>query len=103
MLSSCPLNASHGAAFSSPAILDLGLMSASPLFTGYQAFAVVSNNLPQRMATATDINRDSVYLTGADVELDPTPSLAAALPAAQRKFFVASAYQRLAPRANGVG
>jgi hypothetical protein len=87
----------------SQGVLDLGLMGTSPLFTGYQAFAVVSNNLPARMLTPTDINRDSVYLTGADVELEPSPALASAIPASQRKFFVAAAYQRLAPGANGMG
>jgi hypothetical protein len=86
----------------SQGILDVGLVQSISISHGYEAFAVVSNNLPDR-TTATDVQRDAIYLVGTDVELTLTGSLAGALPASQQKFSTISAGQRLNPGMMGMG
>jgi hypothetical protein len=85
----------------SEGILDVGLVQAISIAHGYEAFAVISNNLPDR-TVATDVQRDAIYLVGTDVELTLTGNLAGSLPATQQKFSTLSAGQRLNPGAGGM-
>jgi hypothetical protein len=81
-------------------VLDVGLLTASATFSGYQAFGVVSNNIPLRTMTG-GVEKDAIFLTGADVQLVAQAPLV--LPSGQSQFFVPVAAQRLAPNSNGVG
>jgi hypothetical protein len=79
-------------------LLDVGIV-ASTADPGYTVFPVVKNNLNPSMSTGTtaQVERNAVTVTGANVELKPDASLAAAIPTNQRKFFVAAAAGRVDP------
>jgi hypothetical protein len=84
-------------------LLDVGIV-ASTGAPGYTVFPVVKNNLNPTMTTGTtaQVERNSVTVTGANVELKPDASLASAIPANQRKFFVAAGAGRLDPQGTAV-
>lgn len=84
-------------------ILDVGIV-ASTGAPGYTVFPVVKNNLPVTMTTGTtpQVERNAITVTGANVELKPDPSLAGAIPANQRKFFVAAGAGRVDPQGSVV-
>jgi hypothetical protein len=78
------------------AVLDVGLVPVSG--RGYMAFPVVTNHLPSSVQGG--IERHSIVLKGANVELQPDSNLSAAIPPAQRKFFASVPGIRVDPTAS---
>lgn len=86
----------------SQGLLDVGIVNggASQGQRGYFVAPVVRNDLPERMITG-GIELDAITLTGFDVELHPDPTIAAAIPATQSRFYVPVGAVRIG--AGGVG
>jgi hypothetical protein len=78
------------------AVLDVGLVGVSG--RGYIAFPVVTNHLASSVQGG--IERHSIVLRGANVELQPDSNLSAAIPPAQRKFFASVPGIRIDPTAS---
>ena len=75
--------------------LDVGLVAAAGE-GGYEAAPVFQNNFVDH--SANDVSAtDSIQTTGVNVELEPAPELAEALPNADRRFFVPGSAGLLLP------
>jgi hypothetical protein len=75
-------------------LLDVGIVAAGG-FAGYVAAPLVQNNLPAK-TVQNQIDNNTITVTGANIDLSVSPSLAGALPASQRSFSMSAAAGTLA-------